>query len=141
MARYYFKEGDNLLQRNEPSIFKPLQLMAISRQMLSPNTLIFAYGKETDFANIVDFCSNVTRVIIQGSYDTYKASNIIMNELRYNMSAFKSLQELSIYEACISKIDDLGPARRSVRRLIAKLSGVTGLSEVLACDSLHRELG
>ncbi|KAB7496253.1 Nischarin, partial [Armadillidium nasatum] len=140
MAKFFYSEGDRILQDNKFTEFNPLQLLAISKQMQSPNPVGFAHQKEADFANIVDFCSGVKRIIIKGSSGLYRSSNMKMNDLEFNLIVFKNVEEINIIGASLNKIEKLGPVRGNIKRLKVQNSDIEALSEIVVCDSLYKEI-
>lgn len=62
-----------------------------------------------------------------------------MNELPYNLTVFKSLSRLHVEDASVSKIEDLGPVRNTLKCLTASRCNIRNLSEILLCDSVHNE--
>ena len=61
-----------------------------------------------DFSHILDFCSQVTSLNIEGSYEKFGSSNIIPNELHFDLIPFKSLVDLKILGVPMQCIQSVG---------------------------------
>lgn len=90
------------------TLFIPLQLHAISERfkMACPSTE--TQDQMYDFSHILDFCSQVRSLSIEGSYEKLGTSNIIPNELQFDLIAFKSLVDLKILGVPMGCIQSVG---------------------------------
>lgn len=61
-----------------------------------------------DFSHILDFCSQVKSLNIEGSYEKLGTSNIVPNELQFDLIPFKSLVDLKILGVPMSCIQSVG---------------------------------
>lgn len=77
--------------------------------------------------------------IIISFHFSYRASNIIQNNLTFTLNTFKNVEILTLTEANASSIGHLGAVRRTTRTLQVNQSGMTQMSDVLLCDSVYRE--
>lgn len=65
-----------------------------------------------DFSHVLDFCSHLKSLNIEGSYEKLGTSNIIPNNLQFDMSPFKSLLELKILGVPMACIQSVGEFQR-----------------------------
>lgn len=61
-----------------------------------------------DFSHILDFCSQVQSLNIEGSYEKLGTSNIIPNNLHFDLIPFKSLTDLKILGVPMGCIQSVG---------------------------------
>lgn len=61
-----------------------------------------------DFSHILDFCSQVSSLSIEGSYEKLGASNIIPNDLQIDLIPFKTLTDLRILGVPMACIQSVG---------------------------------
>lgn len=73
-----------------------LQLHAISERFKMACPPTEKLDQMYDFSHILDFCSQVPSLSIEGSYEKLGTSNIIPNELTFDLIPFKSLIDLKI---------------------------------------------
>lgn len=70
----------------------------------------------------------------------YRESNIILNELEYNFNLFKKVHTLTLLDCNVLKITNAGNLRKTLHKLNAAKCGLRHVSEMLMCDSVHRDL-
>lgn len=139
LAMKYFMEGDQLLMTRQPVTFTPLELHAISYRLKNPLPTNVASQQNSDFSHVVDFASQVKKLIIEGSEQTFRASNIIQNSLEYTLNAFKSAEMIIIKKGNVKKIGHLGGLRKSLENLYVHESGMTQMADMILCDAVHKE--
>lgn len=61
-----------------------------------------------DFSHILDFCSQLQSIQIEGSYEKVGTSNIVPNELQFDLVPFKILQDLTILGVPMACIESVG---------------------------------
>lgn len=61
-----------------------------------------------DFSHILDFCSQLRALNIEGSYEKLGTSNIVPNELQFDLVPFKSLIDLKILGVPMACIQSVG---------------------------------
>lgn len=61
-----------------------------------------------DFSHILDFCSQITSLSIEGSYQSLGTSNIVPNDLKFDLIPFKSLMDLKILGVPMACIQSVG---------------------------------
>lgn len=93
-----------------------------------------------DFSHVLDFCCQLTTVTIKGSNDPVGTSNIIQNNLPFELSAFKTVQRLNIIDCPVSNIFSIGMMRSTVNSLNVHHAELKGITQVLLCDDLHKNV-
>ncbi|KAG0713362.1 Nischarin [Chionoecetes opilio] len=139
MARQFSEEGDKVLSEGHPVVFTPLQLHALSYRLKNPLPTNVAAADETDFCHVVDFASQVKHLVIQGSSQHFRASNIIQNNLLYTLNTFKTVGTLTLTEANTCSIGHLGAVRRTTTTVQVNHSGMSQMSDILLCDAVFKE--
>lgn len=61
-----------------------------------------------DFSHILDFCSQLRSINIEGSYEKLGTSNLVPNDLHFDLIPFKSLIELKILGVPMACIQSVG---------------------------------
>ncbi|XP_076044286.1 nischarin-like [Oratosquilla oratoria] len=138
MAKEFFQHGEELLVKGESVDFSPLQLHAISHCL--KNAMPQTAEQEYHLTHVVDFASHLEHLCITGNDKPFKTSNIIFNELDYDLNAFKSLKTLVIKDANVAKICQIGTLRGTVGKVSVHRSGMTKIGDMLMCDSLYKHV-
>ncbi|CAL4065700.1 unnamed protein product, partial [Meganyctiphanes norvegica] len=139
LAMKYFMEGDELLMTGKPVTFSPLELHAMSYRMKNPLPTNVASQQESDFSHVVDFASQVKKLVIEGSDQPFRESNVIQNNLDFTLNAFKSAEIIVIKNGNVKKIGHLGGLRKSLEELYVHESGMTQMADMILCDAVHKE--
>lgn len=139
LAKKLFWEGDKLLENEKSHKFNLLQLHAISERFKMACPPTEKQDQMYDFSHILDFCSQVTSLNIEGSYEKFGSSNIIPNELYFDLIPFKSLVDLKILGVPMQCIQSVGSLRESLISLSVHIAGVVSLNEFLLVDVLHKD--
>ncbi|XP_045779265.1 nischarin [Maniola jurtina] len=139
LAKKLFLEGDKLLESEKSHKFTLLELHAISERfkMACPSTE--KQDQMYDFSHILDFCSQVTSLSIEGSYEKLGTSNIVPNDLRFDLIPFKSLADLKILGVPMGCIQSVGSLRDTLTRLSVHIASVISMNEFLLVDVLHKD--
>ncbi|XP_071452427.1 nischarin-like [Hetaerina americana] len=140
LAMKFFNDGDNILQKSRNYTFNPLELHAISERLKQPCPPLEITDRRQDFSHVLDFCSQLTDICIKGSNAPIKTSNIVPNSLKFELSAFKSVERLSIIGLPLDNIYDAQSLRQSVVSLDVHGCGVKRSSEILLCDTVHKNI-
>lgn len=61
-----------------------------------------------DFSHILDYCSQLRALNIEGSYEKLGTSNIVPNNLQFDLIPFKTLQDLTILGVPMGCIQSVG---------------------------------
>ncbi|KAL1459236.1 hypothetical protein WDU94_011242 [Cyamophila willieti] len=139
-ALFCFEKGDKYLTMgNQTHSFNPLQLYAITTRLKQECPVEESLHQELDFCHILDFCNNLRNLIVQGSPQHIGTSNITYNQLPYELSMFKKLTKLYLYNADINQISNLGTLRNELVELVVnKSSNLVSPRDILLCDQVHR---
>ncbi|XP_072933239.1 nischarin-like [Epargyreus clarus] len=139
LAKKLYLEGDKLLQNEKSHTLSPMELHAISERfkMACPQTE--KQDQMYDFSHILDFCSQVKSLNIEGSYEKLGTSNIVPNELQFDLIPFKSLVDLKILGVPMSCIQSVGSLRDTLVSLSVLIASVVSLNEFLLVDVLHKD--
>lgn len=140
LALKFYSEGDRLLQESRNFTFGPLELYAISERLKQPCPPLEITDRRQDFSHVLDFCSQLTDICIKGTNTPVGTSNIIPNCLKFELSAFKSVERLSIIALPLENIYDAHSLRHTVVSLDVHGCGVKQFSEILLCDTVHKSV-
>ncbi|XP_066972902.1 nischarin-like isoform X3 [Macrobrachium rosenbergii] len=116
-----------------------LQLHAISHRLKNPLPTNVASEQETDFSHVADFASQVKYLVVEGSNEFHRTSNIVQNKLSYSLNTFQSVEKLAIRKARVSNIGHLGAVRRTTKSLVVNESEMKTMSDVLMCGAVYKE--
>lgn len=94
--------------------------------------------QKQDFSHVLDYCSQLSELRVQGDNKFFKKSNIIPNQLPFNFSSFKSLRKLVLNDINCNMIEDWGDLRTMLKTLEVYNSHILNLSEFLMCDQVHK---
>ncbi|KAL3289659.1 hypothetical protein HHI36_023067 [Cryptolaemus montrouzieri] len=94
--------------------------------------------KRYDFTHVLDFCSQLKILHVNGINGNYLQSNINPNKLNYDFRIFKKVNILSMKEVCLDCIKDLALLRMNLEKLTITQSKMTNLCQILQCDVLHK---
>lgn len=75
-----------------------LQLFAISQRLKQACSSFELADRKYDFSHVLDFCSQLKKLIVRGESKHLGNSNIIPNKLSIDMSPFKSLQKIAVFD-------------------------------------------
>ncbi|XP_041983163.1 nischarin [Aricia agestis] len=139
LAKKLFLDGDKLLECEKTHKFKPIELHAISERLKMACPQTETQDKMYDFSHVLDFCSQVRSLSIEGSYEKLGTSNIIPNNLQFDLIPFKALLELKIMGVPMSCITSVGTLRETLVSLSVLIASVVSLNEFLLVDVLHKE--
>lgn len=84
------------------------QLHAISERLKIACPMTEKQDQMYDFSHILDFCSQLRALNIEGSYEKLGTSNIVPNDLRFDLIPFKSLLDLKILGVPMACIQSVG---------------------------------
>lgn len=116
------------------------KLHAITQKVQLPRSPVEQTNKEQDFAHVLDFLSSIESLEIFGSRDFYKSSNLILNNLRFDLSSFKSLRHLTLSDGNIGSLTCARNLRSTVQTLTIRNCAVKSLLDVLLCDNIHKNV-
>ncbi|CAH2054261.1 unnamed protein product, partial [Iphiclides podalirius] len=139
LAKRLFLDGDKLLQNQKSHKFSPIELHAISERFKMACPPTEKLDQMYDFSHILDFCSQVTSLSIEGSYENMGTSNIIPNDLKFDLIPFKTLMDLKIIGVPMACIQSVGSLRETLASLSVLIASVVSLNEFLLVDVLHKD--
>lgn len=85
-----------------------LQLHAISERLKMACPPTEKVDQMYDFSHILDYCSQLRSLSIEGNYDKLGTSNVIPNDLHFDLVPFKSLLDLKIIGVPMPCIQSVG---------------------------------
>jgi len=117
----------------------PIEMHSISQRLQHPCPPQDTQSKEYDFTNIVDWCCNMTSLVLKGSQEKFGSSTIIPNQLKYDFLAFKSLSSLEVENVHFNDehITSFGILRSTLCELVVHNCGVVSIANILLCDNPH----
>ncbi|XP_063371110.1 nischarin [Cydia amplana] len=139
LAKTLFLEGDKLLENEKSHKFTPMELHAISERLKMACPPTEKQDQMYDFSHILDYCSQLQALNIEGSYEKLGSSTIVPNELQFDLIPFKSLQELTILGVPMGCIQSVGSLRDTLIGLSVLVASVVSMNEFLLVDILHKD--
>lgn len=158
MANNFFINGDSV---PETFSFSVLELFCISERLTLPCPPAEYCEMKYDFSHVLDFCSKLNSLFItpfksiekdetnghfKGHLNEISRANlpigtstIIAGKLKFELSAFKELKALTIYEICTENIYNLGAIRKTLETLRVHKTSINQLNKILLCDDVHRD--
>ncbi|KPJ18536.1 Nischarin [Papilio machaon] len=140
LAKKCFLEGDKLLLNEKSHKFSPLELHAISERFKMACPATEKQDQMYDFSHVLDFCSQVNSLSIEGSYETWKklsvinfASNNIKN-VDWAIKLVPRLQQLSLSSNRLSDLCDIS-CLHDLRALNLAMNNFS------CCDNWHEKIG
>jgi Leucine-rich repeat (LRR) protein len=91
-----------------------------------------------DFTHVVDLYSQLKTLTVNGNGNSYLNSNIIPNQLPFELVSFKELTSLVLIKVSLDKITSLGNVRTTVQKLCVHNTNMSSISQILQCDVLHK---
>ncbi|KAL0818876.1 hypothetical protein ABMA28_008192 [Loxostege sticticalis] len=139
LAKKLYLEGDVLLQDEMSYKLTPLELHAISERLKMACPPTEKVDQMYDFSHILDYCSQLRSLSIEGNYDKLGTSNVIPNDLHFDLMPFKSLLDLKIIGVPMPCIQSVGTLRDTLVSLSVMIASVVSLNEFLLVDILHKD--
>ncbi|ENN74261.1 hypothetical protein D910_03526 [Dendroctonus ponderosae] len=94
--------------------------------------------KPLDLGPILDMCSQLDSLVINGSNSEYLQSNIVLNKLPFEMSQLKIDSSVCFKKISLSMISSLGSLRSTLTVLKVSYTDATSICDILQCDVLHK---
>ncbi|XP_076646796.1 nischarin [Halictus rubicundus] len=138
MALEFFTEGESILQKSKTYKFNPIQLYAISERLKHPCPTLEVVDRKYDFSHVLDFNSHLTGLVIEGSSEPHKASNIDTSMLSIELSSFKNIEDLTIDQYPVERIYNMGNLRDTVVRLTVNHTKLKNIVEFAMCEEVHK---
>uniref|UniRef100_A0A1B0F019 Uncharacterized protein n=1 Tax=Lutzomyia longipalpis TaxID=7200 RepID=A0A1B0F019_LUTLO len=133
MAEKFYLDGDSVLNNSKSHTFSVLELFAISERLKLPSE---ATENKYDFSHVLDFCSQLEKIAVvakkventlegKGREDLpLGTSNIIPRKLKFDLIAFKMLQELQLIGISPANVSNAAGIRDTLRVLHVHLTDV-----------------
>lgn len=128
-----------LSKHNLHFLFNFFQLHAISERLKQPCPPAEIFDRVYDFSHVLDFCSQLDSVEVEGSWGTTGTSDIVPNNCAFDLSALKNLKELILKRVSVERIYDTGTLRQTITKLTVTQCKLEALVEVLLCDTVHKD--
>ncbi|EFA11508.2 Nischarin-like Protein [Tribolium castaneum] len=129
---------DILLSSSKSYTLTPLELHAVSECLKKPFPPIENTDSRYDFTHVLDLYSQLKVLTINGSGTPYLNSNIIPNQLPFELASFKELTSLVLVKVSLDKITSLGNLRSTLQKLYVHNTNMSNISQILQCDVLHK---
>ncbi|PSN50056.1 Nischarin [Blattella germanica] len=127
-------------RRSALEIYLASLLHAISERLKQPCPPLEILDNRYDFSHVLDFCCQLTCITIVGSNSPIGTSNIVPNNLNFELSAFKAVQKLNLIGFPVSNIFSIGLLRNTVSSLNVHHAELKKITHVLLCDDLHKNV-
>lgn len=95
--------------------------------------------KKFDFSHVLDFCYQLSSLTIKGSNNPYGNSNIVFNQLLFELSSFKAVDSLFVSGLPVANVYSVGPLRDNLISLSAHHCRLERISHILLCDDVHKD--
>ncbi|CAF1108604.1 unnamed protein product [Adineta steineri] len=131
LAEELFLNGDKILSApgKKPFSISPLQMHAITRRIKLAEPPCDSNDPAKDLSHILDFLCHVKYVQIIGSPDNFGTSTIKTQFLSFDVSFFKSVEELILDCVQTSQITGIDNLKKTVRHLSIHRS-LTSIREI-----------
>ncbi|CAH0562414.1 unnamed protein product [Brassicogethes aeneus] len=139
MAETFFNEAELILDSAKSYSFTPIQLHAVSEFKKNPFPNIENNDSRFDLSHVLDLCSQLNILQINGSSANYLSSNIILNKLPFELSSFKALKSLHCKNVSFDMIYSLGNIRTTLKHFFVWTTNTTNISNILQCDVIHKD--
>ncbi|KAL1114864.1 hypothetical protein AAG570_007688 [Ranatra chinensis] len=138
LSEQFWDGGSSILSVSKNYEFNILQVHAISQRIKLPCPPLEIFGLKYDFSNVLEFCGQLESVTVIGKFD-YMDSNIDINQLPFELSAFKTMQSLTLTDMNVGNLCKASDLRTVLRELKVVNCGVRDIIDILLCDELHKE--
>lgn len=137
LAAEFFQNGDSYLLNDDGFNFNVLQLYSISERLKLPCP--DSENNEFNFSHVLDFCSKLKYLIIKGGDNNVGTSNIVYNNLNFELSSFKNVSKFECYNISSNMMYNLKTLRDSVYIIKVYNSKLKSLEDILLSDNVHKE--
>lgn len=138
LAKELFLQGDAILAAGDFFHFSPLHLHALGERLKLPEPSCDSTDKSQDVSHVLDFMSRLEHATIVGSPLPIGTSNIVPNQLTFELSRFKGLRTLKL-QLCNTKMMIQVDTIRTTLETLEVHNSVSALKEVLLCDVIHSD--
>ncbi|XP_029455320.1 nischarin isoform X3 [Rhinatrema bivittatum] len=124
LSEELFHRGEQLLLAGEVFNIRPLQLYAITQQLRQGKPTCVNGDAKTDLGHILDFTCRLKYLKISGTRGPVGTSNIQEHLLHFDLSVFKSLQQIEISQCEAKYIQGLTSSKPALATMSVQFSAV-----------------
>ncbi|XP_045385999.1 nischarin isoform X2 [Lemur catta] len=136
LAEELFEKGEQLLGAGEVFAIGPLQLYAVTEQLLQGKPTCTSGDAKTDLGHILDFTCRLKYLKVSGTEGPFGTSNIQEQFLPFDLSIFKSLHQVEISHCDAKHIRGLVASKPTLATMSIRFSA-TSMKEVLVPEALE----
>nr|XP_033781807.1 nischarin isoform X3 [Geotrypetes seraphini] len=125
LSEELFHRGEQLLLAGEVFNIRPLQLYAITQQLRKGKPTCVNGDAKTDLGHILDFTCRLKYLKISGTRGPVGTSNIQEHFLPFDLSVFKSLQQIEINDCEAKHIQGLTSSKPTLATMSIQFSAAS----------------
>ncbi|KFP47701.1 Nischarin, partial [Cathartes aura] len=126
--------GEQLLMAGEVFTIRPLQLYAVTQQLLQGKPTCANGDAKTDLGHILDFTCRLKYLKVTGTGGPFGTSNIQEHLLPFDLSIFKSLHQIEISHCGGKLIKGLISSKHALATMSVRFSA-TSMKEILVPEA------
>ncbi|XP_054072144.1 nischarin isoform X1 [Rissa tridactyla] len=134
LAEELFHKGEQLLMAGEVFTIRPLQLYAVTQQLLQGKPTCANGDAKTDLGHILDFTCRLKYLKVTGTGGPFGTSNIQEHLLPFDLSIFKSLHQIEISHCGGKLIKGLTSSKHTLATMSIRFSA-TSMKEILVPEA------
>ncbi|XP_062466281.1 nischarin isoform X5 [Pezoporus occidentalis] len=134
LAEDLFHKGEQLLMAGEVFTIRPLQLYAVTQQLLQGKPTCANGDAKTDLGHILDFTCRLKYLKVSGTGGPFGTSNIQEHLLPFDLSIFKSLHQIEISRCGGKLIKGLTSSKHALATMSVRFSA-TSMKEILVPEA------
>ncbi|OXB72360.1 UNVERIFIED_CONTAM: hypothetical protein H355_005429 [Colinus virginianus] len=134
LAEELFHKGEQLLMAGEVFTIRPLQLYAVTQQLLQGKPTCANGDARTDLGHILDFTCRLKYLKVSGTGGPFGTSNIQEHLLPFDLSIFKSLHQIQINHCGGKLIKGLTSSKHTLATMSVQFSA-TSMKEILVPEA------
>ncbi|KAM9271943.1 nischarin isoform 2-T2 [Cariama cristata] len=134
LAEELFHKGEQLLMAGEVFTIRPLQLYAVTQQLLQGKPTCVNGDAKTDLGHILDFTCRLKYLKVTGTGGPFGTSNIQEHLLPFDLSIFKSLHQIEINHCGGKLIKGLTSSKNALATMSVRFSA-TSMKEILVPEA------
>uniref|UniRef100_A0A8C3BHH9 Nischarin n=1 Tax=Cairina moschata TaxID=8855 RepID=A0A8C3BHH9_CAIMO len=134
LAEELFHKGEQLLMAGEVFTIRPLQLYAVTQQLLQGKPTCANGDAKTDLGHILDFTCRLKYLKVSCTWGSFGTSNIQEHLLPFDLSIFKSLHQIEIHHCGGKLIKGLTSSKHTLATMSVRFSA-TSMKEILVPEA------
>uniref|UniRef100_A0A8B9D2I5 Nischarin n=1 Tax=Anser cygnoides TaxID=8845 RepID=A0A8B9D2I5_ANSCY len=134
LAEELFHKGEQLLMAGEVFTIRPLQLYAVTQQLLQGKPTCANGDAKTDLGHILDFTCRLKYLKVSYTWGSFGTSNIQEHLLPFDLSIFKSLHQIEIHHCGGKLIKGLTSSKHTLATMSIRFSA-TSMKEILVPEA------